>query len=470
MKRIALILNLIFIGVSSWAYDFEVDGIYYNITSTNTCSVTFEKYEDYKYKSNYAGDIVIPETVKYAGKELVVTSIGMDAFYNCAGLKSISLPNTITYIGVEAFYGCSGLFSFVMPNSVTDIGWDVFHLCSKLEKIVISNSLKIIPNNAFRYCQSLKSVDIPKSVVTIANNVFQYCNNLSKVTIPKSVTTIGNYVFQDCANLQDIFVSWDEPLSISSYSVFDSNNSGYILMTLHVPYGTKEKYQNKGPWKFFWSIEEDALPILTIKANDAKRQYGTENPKFTYKIEGFNNGDTEESLIKKPVLACIANKESLPGEYNIEISGAETDDYVIKYINGTLTVEKLPQEIIWNQNIPMLAPGGELYEISATASSGLDVSFSSSDDNVANLFYLNNKWYINPLENGTVDIIAKQDGNNIYESANTVKKTIVIDPSGIVETKFERQNNKIYYDIMGRKVLGDYNGVVIINGKKFLKK
>ncbi|MDE6894578.1 MAG: leucine-rich repeat domain-containing protein [Lachnospiraceae bacterium] len=38
-------------------------------------------------------------------------SIGSDAFYNCSGLISLDLPNSLQTIESYAFYNCSGLTS-----------------------------------------------------------------------------------------------------------------------------------------------------------------------------------------------------------------------------------------------------------------------------------------------------------------------------------------------------------------------
>ena len=51
-----------------------------------------------------------------------VTSIGDYAFYECSGLTSVIIPNSVTSIGSYAFDGCSGLTSVTIPNSVTSIG------------------------------------------------------------------------------------------------------------------------------------------------------------------------------------------------------------------------------------------------------------------------------------------------------------------------------------------------------------
>ena len=41
----------------------------------------------------------IPESVTYNGNTYSVTSIGISAFQACAGLNSITIPNSVTSIG-----------------------------------------------------------------------------------------------------------------------------------------------------------------------------------------------------------------------------------------------------------------------------------------------------------------------------------------------------------------------------------
>ena len=87
------------IGLS--AHDFEVGGIYYNITSAEdkTVAVTFsgEYYND--VDDEYTGEVAIPATVTHGGVTYRVTSIGGDAFKRCSGLTSITLPEGVTSSG-----------------------------------------------------------------------------------------------------------------------------------------------------------------------------------------------------------------------------------------------------------------------------------------------------------------------------------------------------------------------------------
>ncbi len=77
---------------------------------------------------------------------------------------------------------------------------------------------------------------------------------------------------------------------------------------------------------------------LTIKANDATRQYYSDNPTFRYSCSGFVNGDSENVLSPSPNLTTSATLTSNTGTYEIEISGASSKNYSISYINGTLTI------------------------------------------------------------------------------------------------------------------------------------
>ncbi len=77
---------------------------------------------------------------------------------------------------------------------------------------------------------------------------------------------------------------------------------------------------------------------LTIKANDATRQYYSDDPNFGYTCNGFVSGENEEVLSSKPVLTTTANKSSNVGTYPIKVSGASNSNYSISYVDGTLTI------------------------------------------------------------------------------------------------------------------------------------
>ena len=111
MKKLRLWFSavvLLLCSTSLFAHDFEVEGIYYNITSSVdfTAEVTYRGGEYYE-SNEYSGSVTIPELVTYNGNTYSVSSIGVYAFRDCTGLTSVAIPNSVTSIGNQAFRNCN---------------------------------------------------------------------------------------------------------------------------------------------------------------------------------------------------------------------------------------------------------------------------------------------------------------------------------------------------------------------------
>ena len=231
---------LLLCSLTATANNFEVDGINYNILSENDKTVkVIYKGEFY---NEYTGNVVIPECVTYNGTTYTVTSIGFQAFRDCFGLTSITIPNSVTSIGSCAFSGCYGLTGeLVIPNSVTSIDVCAFDGCSGLTSIEIPNSVTSIGNSAFSNCSGLTSIEIPNSVTSIGKWAFDRCTGLTSATIGNSVTSIGFRAFWNCTGLTSIEI----PNSVTSIgnSAF-SNCSG--LTSIEIP----NSVTSIGKWAF----------------------------------------------------------------------------------------------------------------------------------------------------------------------------------------------------------------------------
>ena len=136
-----------------------------------------------------------------------LTSIGETAFGGCSGLTSVSLPTSLTSIGERAFSGCSGLTSVSLSSctSLTSIGESAFSVCSSLTSVDLSGctSLTLIGEQAFYGCKGLTSVDLSSctSLTSIGGSAFSDCTGLTSVSFPASLTSIGERAFSDCDNL-----------------------------------------------------------------------------------------------------------------------------------------------------------------------------------------------------------------------------------------------------------------------------
>lgn len=100
IKNIILGFFTFLIPFCSYAYDFEIDGIYYNIDARERVAIVASG--DKKYE----GAIVIPSTIRYGQYDIPVTAIGGSAFRDCNSLTSVEIPNSVTGIGWSAFSDC----------------------------------------------------------------------------------------------------------------------------------------------------------------------------------------------------------------------------------------------------------------------------------------------------------------------------------------------------------------------------
>ena len=70
MKKLFLFFSLLLGVLSAWAYDVEVDGIFYDLDKENKTAIV-----TYSSDCFYDGAVVIPETISVDGTAYSVTSL-----------------------------------------------------------------------------------------------------------------------------------------------------------------------------------------------------------------------------------------------------------------------------------------------------------------------------------------------------------------------------------------------------------
>ena len=133
------------------------------------------------------GVVTIPSSVPGGP----VTSIGDNAFRDCIGLTSISIPKDVTSIGWGAFAG-TGLTSITIPQGVTSIEDMVFSDCKGLSNIIIPPGVTKIGMLAFNGCTGLTSITIPQGVTSIDYMAFSNCTGLTSITFNSANTSIDD--------------------------------------------------------------------------------------------------------------------------------------------------------------------------------------------------------------------------------------------------------------------------------------
>lgn len=265
MKRNILVCLLaLLLPCLAVAHDFEVDGIYYNITSEERKTVEVTDPSDKKvvdggYKF-YKDVVFIPEKVSYGGKEYTVTAIGERAFEYNYELLSVVMPNTIRSIKEFAFNGCINLKSLTISSEVSEIGDYAFMGLRSLEHLavdchnktfdsrgdcnaiirtmtntllvgckatVIPDGVEVIAGNAFISCQDTSiepfELNFPPSVEIIEPFAFNCCYPLSAVTFSEGLRRIGRWAFIgtsiECLEIPASVTEIDEQAFISCDSL-----------------------------------------------------------------------------------------------------------------------------------------------------------------------------------------------------------------------------------------------------------
>ena len=240
------ILSFLFALISSGALasSFEVDGLYYLVTSSTTVSVTAKPSATdgsggIGFNQGYSGNVTVPSHVTADGVTYTVSAATDNAFRSSSKLQSVSLPATLVDLGEAPFASCSKLASitvasdnpaytsingvlydksattliacpgdtrgdFVVPSSVTTIANSAFHGCYRLTSITLPASVSDIGPNAFRTCTAMRSINIPDGITEIKEGMLYGCRSLASITLPSSLTTIGDYGLYYCSNLRSI--------------------------------------------------------------------------------------------------------------------------------------------------------------------------------------------------------------------------------------------------------------------------
>ena len=149
---------------------------------------------------------------------------------------------------------------------------------------------------------------------------------------------------------------------------------------------------------------------LTVTADSQSRSYGGGNHPLTVSYSGFLGSDHAGSLTTQPTATTAATAASPVGTYAITASGGVSDGYAFTYVPGVLTVTTAPQTINFPTPADLLL--GQSATLSATASSGLPVSFSviSGPATVSGAT-------LSTTGVGPVTVRASQGGNENYDTA-----------------------------------------------------
>lgn len=257
------------------AEDLELSGLVYTLYKKDdslTAVVTGS--------SGKEREIVIPETIKFEGKDYTVNKINNSAFYSCLNTESVVIPSGVENIEKHTFERCAMLRKisvstdnkkyysdyegvlytkdrktllvypagrtdkmYVVPKYVEKISDSAFYGNLNLRYADMSDEVVLIGDQAFYNCSELISIRISEKTMVIGNRAFMGCTSLKHIEIPACADLIGDSAFRGCTSLLMINVSAGNR-SYFSYNgvLFDRNRrslkvypSGRIDEGFYVP-------------------------------------------------------------------------------------------------------------------------------------------------------------------------------------------------------------------------------------------
>ena len=186
-------------------------------------------------------------------------------------------------------------------------------------------------------------------------------------------------------------------------------------------------------------------PALTVAVADASRLYGQGNPAFSYSVTGaLVNGDTYAIAVTGvPVYSTTAISISPAGTYPISVAGLHSNNYLVAFVNGTLTVTKatLGQNGLANITLvssPNPSNYGQSVTFTATVPSGVTGTVQFVDGatvlSTAAISGTTAIFTTNSLTPGTHPVTAVYSGDADYNPATSAVDNQVVNQESTTTT------------------------------------
>lgn len=233
MKQVRYLLALATVSLfavfahaqSVFSADYKGKTIYYKFTDyqKKEVAVTYEGPNYDPQKASYAGEVEIPSSVEYNSTTYPVVAISSYAFDHCESLSKITLPSSIKKIDTSAFSYCKALTSITLPENLEEI-----------------------ESSAFQGCP-LTSLTIPDKVTKLGSRFIQG-TKIETLNLPASFSSYSNDVL-DCSTLRTINVDENNPKfkSVDGVLFSDTEKTLYKVPVKHgseytVPEGVERIY------------------------------------------------------------------------------------------------------------------------------------------------------------------------------------------------------------------------------------
>jgi len=252
MKKFFVFVGLM-MALTLSAQQVQIDGVWYSLSDNLTAKVST------KDGFHYKGDVVIPASVTYQGRQYQVTAIMEGAFNNCRALHTVAIPATLTDVEGIAFDGCDSLMSPIYNATI-------FVKMPKLfgGKYVVAYRTATIAPGAFEGCKFMTAVVLYEGITKIGNRAFNSCPILKQIELPKTCATLGSEAL-DGRYLEKITIK--NPDMQYGANAFTTD---WMSATIVIPEGTDEKVFPQGVNFEYTARPQTApeAPVVVVQTAD----------------------------------------------------------------------------------------------------------------------------------------------------------------------------------------------------------
>ena len=275
---------------------------------------------------------------------------------------------------------------------------------------------------AFSFRNDSRHIYIPEVRVSIDEPLHFVIEQAPLGVSPSPVSiTYGERRPDDFDVVYDGFLGDDDESSISVIPSVECASAEYPVAGTYPVTVSGGEARN-----YYFEYADGELTVekatLSVTGDSYTVTYGDELPDFGYDIEGFVLGDDEGDLSALPSVRLLSNPNA--GSYTLSITGGEADNYRFDYHPGRLTVLKAAQTIDWPQDFTSGLSQGDMVEIAATATSGLGITYESTNVDVAEVIHIDGRPYLSCVNDGSANIIATQPGDGNHEAAPSVTRRV----------------------------------------------
>lgn len=178
-----------------------------------------------------------------------VTYIGDYAFWQTGRLTNITIPGGLTYWG-EASFANSSVTGVTIGHGITTIPVQAFYQCGGLTKVHIPNTVTTINYRAFMQVGQNQKILIPSSVTNIVDDAFRSSYVDAIYFCGSSIPVIGAYAFMQ-HNYATLYHLSTVTSSVASQFQTFANNNGMTLIS-------------KTPSQMFDQMKLDNVTVLNM--------------------------------------------------------------------------------------------------------------------------------------------------------------------------------------------------------------